>query len=331
MMIFPFAPCVPSAAAGRAAFFLMVAAVPFTAHAQTPAYPAKPVRIIVPYPAGGLGDIMPRALGASLTEQMGQQFIAENRPGASQIIGAQFAAKAAPDGYTLFLGSVTSLAINVTAQKNLPYDPLRDFAPVSLCFSTPLYLVVNPVVPARSVKELIALARAQPGKLTFASGGPGSSNHLAGELFKTLTGVDLVHVPYKGAGPAMIDVVGGHVDLMFEGGAINYAKDGKVRALAVSSAQRSPVAPALPTMQEAGVAGYEATIWFGIAAPAATPAAIVNKLSQEIARALAQPVMRERLPAVNLIGSTPEAFAAHIRAEIPKWRGVIERAKIKFD
>ena len=274
---------------------------------------------------------MPRALCASLTEQMGQQFIAENRPGASQIIGAQFAAKAAPDGYTLFLGSVTSLAINVTAQKNLPYDPLRDFAPVSLCFSTPLYLVVNPVVPARSVKELIALARAQPGKLTFASGGPGSSNHLAGELFKTLTGVDLVHVPYKGAGPAMIDVVGGHVDLMFEGGAINYAKDGKVRALAVSSAQRSPVAPALPTMQEAGVAGYEATIWFGIAAPAATPAAIVNKLSQEIARALAQPVMRERLPAVNLIGSTPEAFAAHIRAEIPKWRGVIERAKIKFD
>jgi tripartite-type tricarboxylate transporter receptor subunit TctC len=294
-------------------------------------YPAKPVRIIAPYTAGGLGDIMPRALGASLTEQLGQQFIVENRPGASQIIGAQLAAKAAPDGYTLFLGSVTSLAINVSAQKKLPYDPLRDFAPVSLCFSTPLYLVVNPVVPARSVKELIALARAQPGKLTFASGGPGSSNHLAGELFQSLTGVALVHVPYKGAGPAMIDVIGGHVDMMFEGAGINYAKDGKVRALAVSSVRRSPAAPDLPTLQESGVAGYESTIWFGIVAPAATPAPLVNRLSQEIVKALAQPVMRERLPAVNLIGTSPEAFASHIRAEIPKWRNVTERAKISFD
>ncbi len=294
-------------------------------------YPIKPVRIIAPYTAGGLGDIMPRALGASLTEQMGQQFVVENRPGASQIIGAQLAAKSAPDGYTLFFGSVTSLAINVSAQKNLPYDPLRDFAPVSLCFSTPLYLVVNPVVPARTVKELIALMRAQPGMLTFASGGAGSSNHLAGELFKYLTGGDIVHVPYKGAGPAMIDVIGGHVDMMFEGGGIIYAKDGKVRALAVTSAKRSPVAPALPTMQEAGVAGYESTIWFGVLAPAATPAAIVGKLSHEITKALTQPVMRERLPTVNLIGGTAEEFAAHIRAEIPKWRRVIESAKVRFD
>ncbi len=295
------------------------------------AFPVKPVRIIVPYPAGGLGDILPRALGASLGEQLGQQFIAENRPGASQMIGAQLAAKSAPDGYTLFFGSVTSLAINVSAQKNLPYDPLRDFAPVSLCFSTPLYLVVNPVVPARSVNELIALVRARPGKLTFASGGPGSSNHLAGELFKYLIGGDIVHVPYKGAGPAMIDVIGGHVDMMFEGAGINYAKDGKVRALAVSSARRSPAAPQLPTMHEAGVPGYESTIWFGMLAPAATPSAIVNRLSQEMVKALAQPVMRERLSAVNLIGTTPEEFSAHIRAEIPKWRKVIESAKIRFD
>ncbi|MEQ1773786.1 MAG: tripartite tricarboxylate transporter substrate binding protein [Burkholderiales bacterium] len=297
--------------------------------AQT--YPAKPVRIIVPYPAGGLGDILPRALGASLGEQTGQLFVTENRPGASQMIGAQLAAKAAPDGYTLFFGSVTSLAINVSAQKQLPYDPLRDFAPVSLCFSTPLYLVVNPVVPARSVKELIALVRARPGKLTFASGGPGSSNHLAGELFKFLIGADIVHVPYKGAGPAMVDVIGGHVDMMFEGAGINYAKDGKVRVLAVSSAARSPVAPQLPTMQEAGVPGYESTIWFGIVAPGATPAPIVARLSQEIVKALAQPVMRERLAAVNLIGTTPEVFAAHIRAEIPKWRKVIDNAKIRFE
>lgn len=298
-------------------------------HAQT--YPAKPVRIISPYSAGGLGDILPRALGASLNEALGQPFVIDNRPGASQMIGAQAAAKSAPDGYTLFFGSVTSLAINVSAQKNLPYDPLRDFAPVSLCFSTPLYLVVNPVVPARSVKELIALMKARPGKLTFASGGPGSSNHLAGELFKYLTGGDIVHVPYKGAGPAMIDVVGGHVDMMFEGAAINYAKDGKVRALAVSSARRSPVAPELPTMEEAGVPGYESTIWFGMLAPAATPAPIVNRLSQEMVKALAQPALRERLSTVNLIGTTPEVFSAHIRAEIPKWRKVIEGAKIRFD
>ncbi len=294
-------------------------------------YPVKSVRIIVPYPAGGLGDILPRTLGASLAEQMGQQFIAENRPGASQMIGAQAAAKSPPDGYTLFFGSVTSLAINVSAQKNLPYDPLRDFAPVSLAFSTPLWLVVHPTVPARSVKELIALVKARPGKLTFASGGAGSSNHLAGELFKFLIGGDMVHVPYKGAGPAMIDVAGGHVDLMFEGAAINYAKDGKVRALAVTSAKRSHVAPEVPTMQEAGVAGYESTIWFGIVAPATTPAPIVSRLSQEINKALAQPALRERLSTVNLIGSTPEAFAAHIRAEIPKWRKVIESAKISFD
>ena len=296
-----------------------------------PAYPVKSVRIIVPYPAGGLGDILPRALGASLAEQMGQQFIAENRPGASQMIGAQAVAKSPPDGYTLFFGSVTSLAINVSAQKNLPYDPLRDFAPVSLAFSTPLWLVVHPTVPARSVKELIALVKARPGKLTFASGGAGSSNHLAGELFKFLIGGDIVHVPYKGAGPAMIDVAGGHVDMMFEGAAINYARDGKVRALAVSSAKRSHVAPEVPTMQEAGVPGYESTIWFGIVAPAATPAPIVSRLSQEINKALALPAMRERLSTVNLIGTTPDAFAAHIRAEIPKWRKVIESAKISFD
>lgn len=315
----------------RIAVASTVASVAPSAHAQVAAYPAKQVRIIVPYPAGGLGDILPRALGASLSEQMGQQFIIENRPGASQMIGAQLAAKSSPDGYTLFFGSVTSLAINVSAQKKLPYDPLRDFAPVSLCFSTPLYLVVNPVVPARSVKELIALVRARPGKLTFASGGAGSSNHLAGELFKFLVHGDMVHVPYKGSGPAMIDVIGGHVDLMFAGAGYSDAKEGKVRALAVTSAQRSSAAPGLPTMQEAGVPGYESTIWFGIVAPSATPVPILNRLSQEIAKALAQPVMRERLSNVQLVGTTPEGFAAHIRAEIPKWRKVIKSAKISFD
>ena len=294
-------------------------------------YPVKPVRIVVPYPAGGLGDMLSRALGASLSSQMGQPFIAENRPGATQTIGAQFAAKSAPGGYTLFFGSVTSLAINVSAYKKLPYDPLRDFAPVSLCFFTPLYLVVNQLVPARSVEELVALVRAQPGKLTYASGGAGSSNHLASELFTHLIGSNMVHVPYKGAGPAMVDVVGGHVDIMFEGAGFEYAKDGKVRALAVSNAQRSHAAPHLPTMQKAGVAGYESTIWFGIAAPAGIAALVVNRLLVEINNALAVPALRQRIPAVTIVGTTPEVFAAHIRAEIPKWRKVIEVSKIAFD
>jgi tripartite-type tricarboxylate transporter receptor subunit TctC len=309
--------------------FLLLLLLALPAIAQN--YPLKPVRIIVPYPAGGLGDLLPRTLGVQLAEQMGQQFVIDNRPGASQVIGAQLAIKSPPDGYTLFFGSVTSLAINVSAQRKLPYDPLRDFTPVSLGFATPLWLVVHPSVPAKTVKELVAIARSKPGRLTFASGGSGTSNHLAGELFNSLTQSASVHVAYKGAAPAMVDVMGGHVDMMFEGVGINYARDGKVRVLAVSSAKRSPVAPEVPTMQEAGVPGYEATIWFGIVVPAGTPPAIVERLSREIARALAQPTLREKLAAVNLIGSTPEEFAVHIRAEIPKWRKVIEGAKIVFE
>ena len=294
-------------------------------------FPAKPVRIIVPYPPGGLGDIFPRALGNGLAELYGQPVIIDNRPGASQMIGAQLAAKAAPDCYTLFFGSVTSLAINVSAQKNLPYDPLQDFAPVTFCFSTPLYLVVNQALAAASVKELIALSKAKPGGLTFASGGPGSSTHLAAELFRSLSGVNLVHIPYKGSAPAMTDVMAGHVDFMFEGGGINYIRDGKVRGLAVTSAKRAVNAPGLPTMQEAGVPGYEAAIWFGIVAPAATPRAMVARLSADIGKVLNQPQFRERLPALDIAPGSPQAFGNYIRAEIPKWRKVIETAKIVIE
>ncbi len=305
------------------------------ANAQKPGaardFPAKPVRIIVPYPPGGLGDIFPRALGNGLAVLYGQPVIIDNRPGASQIIGAQLAAKAAPDGYTLFFGSVTSLAINVSAQKNLPYDPLRDFTPVTFCFSTPLYLVVTQALPAASVKELIALAKARPGGLTFASGGAGSSTHLAAELFRSLAGVNLVHVPYKGSAPAMTDVMAGHVDFMFEGGGINYIRDGKVRGLAVTSAKRTVNAPGMPTMQEAGVAGYEAAIWFGIVAPAVTPRAAISRLSTDIGKTLNQPQFRERLPALDIAPGTPEAFGAYIAAEIPKWRKVIETANITIE
>jgi tripartite-type tricarboxylate transporter receptor subunit TctC len=291
----------------------------------------KPVRIISPYPPGGLGDTIPRAIAFGLTELLGQQVIVENRPGASQVIGMQAAAKAPPDGYTLVFGSVTSLAINATAHKSLPYDPVKDFAPVALCVTTPLYLVVHPSVPARSVKDLIALARARPGKLTYGSGGNGSSNHLAGELFKSIARVDLLHVPYKGAGPAMVDVMGGHVDLMFGAAGLAEAQAGKVRVLGVTSAKRSQAAPHVPTLSESGAPGYEATIWFGILAPGGTPAPIVNRLSKDINKVLAQPRLREQFSTTDITPSTPEAFAAHIAREIPKWRNVIGTAKISVE
>ena len=296
-------------------------------HAQT--WPAKPLRIISPYSPGGLGDLVPRGIASGLSERLGQQVIVENRPGASQIIGMQMAARAAPDGYTLVYGSVTSLAINPSAHKSLPYDPLKDYTPISLAVTTPLYLVLHPAVPAKSVKDLIAIARAQPGKLTFASGGNGSSNHLAGELFKSLAGVDLLHVPYKGAGPAMTDVMAGHVDLMFGAAGLSEAQAGKVKLLAVTSAKRSPLAPAVPTVAESGVPGYEATIWFGLLAPAGTPPAIVERLSKEVGEVLAQPKLRQQFSTIQLTPGTPQQFAALIAREIPKWRKVIQGARIE--
>ena len=296
--------------------------------AQAQNYPIKPVRIISPYSPGGLGDLVPRAIAAVLSESMGQQFVVDNRPGASQAIGMQLAAKSPADGYTMVYGSVTSLAINPAVTKDLPYDPIKDFAPVSLCVTTPLFLVVHPSVPAKSVKELIALAKRQPGKLTFASGGAGSSNHLAGELLKLLGGVDLLHVPYKGAGPAMVDVMAGHVDMMLGAAGLAEARAGRVKVLGVTSAKRSPQAPELPTLAEAGVKGYEATIWFGLLAPAATPLTIVSRLSQEVGKALQLKTMRDRFNTVDLTPTTPEGFAEHIRREMPKWRKVVTEAKI---
>ncbi len=311
------------------AIVLVLSAVSSTAHAQ--GYPAKPVKIISPYSPGGLGDLVPRAIAVGLTDSLGQQVIVENRAGASQIIGMQAAARSPADGYTLVYGSVTSLAINPSAHKSLPYDPVKDFAPVSLCVTTPLYLVVHPSIPARSVKGLLELAMAQPGKLTFASGGNGSSNHLAGELFQSLARVELLHVPYKGAGPAMVDVMAGHVAMMFGAAGLAEAKAGKVRVLGVTGAKRSATAPELPTLSESGVPGYEATIWFGLLAPAGTPGAIVTRLSHEIGKALAQPRVREQFTTLDITASTPEAFAALIGREIPKWRKVIDGAKIKIE
>ena len=316
----------PSVSLSGFSFAMTVVLAISAAQAQT--YPAKPIRIISPYTAGGLGDLVPRAIGVGLTEVLGQQVLVENRPGATQAIGMQLVAKSPADGYTLVYGSVTSLAINPAVTKDLPYDPVKDFAPLSLCVTTPLFLVTHPSVPAKNVKELIALAKRQPGKLTFASGGNGSSNHLAGELLKLLAGVDLLHVPYKGAGPAMVDVMAGHVDMMLGAAGLAEARAGRVKVLGVTSAKRASAAPDLPTLAEAGVKGYESTIWFGLLAPAGTPQPIVNRLSQEIGKVLQQKSLRDRFNTVDLTPTTPEGFAAHIQREIPKWRRVVTEAKI---
>jgi tripartite-type tricarboxylate transporter receptor subunit TctC len=315
----------------RGARFGMAAVSLLAAYAAAaPAFPMRPLRIISPYPPGGLGDIFPRALAAAATEPLGQQVIVENRPGATQIIGAQAAARATPDGYTLFFASVTSFAINPASRANLPYEVLRDFAPVTFCFSTPLYLVHH-AVPAKSIKELIALARAQPGRLSYASGGPGTSQHLAAELFRSMAKLDMVHVPYKGAAPAMVDVQAGQVNLMFEGGGLNYLREGKIRVLAVTSARRTTSAPDIATVHEAGVPGFEATIWFGLAVPSATPRPLVDTLSAKFGNVLEQGTLQQKFPALEVSRSTPEQFAARIRAEIPKWRKIIQDANIVIE
>ncbi len=297
-------------------------------------YPTKPVRVVVPYPPGGVGDTTMRAIAQQLSESLGQPFVIDNKPGASQMIGADAVAKAAPDGYTLFLGSVTSLAINVSSQKKMPYDPVKDFAPVSMLYFSPMYLVVNPAVPAQSVKELVALAKAQPGKLSFASIGQGGSIHLAGEMFKSMAGVDITHIPYKGSAPALTDIIGGQVSLMFDAGvsALPQVRAGKLRALAITTAKRVDSTPELPTVAEAGgLPNYEATLWFGLVAPAATPRDIVNRLSQELAKILRQPALQARFAnlGVEFSASSPEEFATYIRAETLKWGKVFRDAKVE--
>ena len=316
-------PAVLSAAIGLATLMTLG-----TASAQT--YPDRPIRVVSPYTAGGLGDTLPRIVAAELSERLGARVIVENMPGASQAIGAQAVARSKPDGYTLFFASSTSMGINVSATKALPYDPVRDFTPIGIAFSTPLYLVVNPNVKANSVRELVDLAKREPGKLNFASGGDATSNHLAGEMFKSLAGVDIVHVPYKGTGPALMDVIAGHVDLMFAGEGAEHARQGSLRALAVSDSVRSKSAPDLPTMQEAGVDGYDMAIWFGFVAPAGTPKPIIDLLSSEIRKVLDSPTTRQRANGAEVTPSTPEEMQARIPRDIEMWRKLITAAKIKL-
>lgn len=295
-------------------------------------YPSRPVRFIVPFAAGGSTDIIARAVGARLTEMLGQTVIVDNRPGGGTVIGTELVARAAPDGYTLLVVPAP-FTINPSLLPKLPYDPVQDFTPITLINTTPLAVVVNPSVPARDVKGLIALAKAKPGMLNYGSSGSGGSNHLAGELFQAMAGVKMVHIPYKGNAPALTDLVGGHVDLVFNGltSAYPLIKSGKIRALAVTSIKRSAVLPELPTLDESGLKGFEAVAWNGLAGPAKSPPEVVERISSAVRKLLAAPDIRERLKAEGSdpVGSTPADFARFLRNEIAKWSKVIKLAGVK--
>ena len=308
-------------------------AFPVLAHAQ--AYPSQPIKMIVPFTAGGTTDILARTIGQKLSEAWRQPVIVENRPGAGGNIGADVVAKAKPDGYTILMGTIGTQAINASLYSKMPYDAAKDFAPVTLVAMVPNVLVVHPAVNARTVGELVALAKAKPGELNFASSSTGGSPHLSGEMFKQMTGANIVHVPYKGSAPAITDLLGGQVSLMFDNlpSALPQVKAGKLRALGVTSARRSQAAPDIPTIAESGVPGYEVDSWFGILAPAATPKEIVSKLNVEIVRILKIPEVRERLleQGAEPVGDTPEQFAEHIRKETVKWARVVKASGAKAD
>jgi tripartite-type tricarboxylate transporter receptor subunit TctC len=315
-------------------FFLLLLQV-VAAHGQSdPAknYPERPVRFIVPWPSGGGTDVFARVISDKLHQSLGQPFVVENRPGASGNIGASFVARSAPDGYTIMIGTIT-LATNPALYKSLDFDAIKDLATITLVAGVPHMLVVNPSLPVKNVKELIALAKSKPGKLSYASAGVGSPFQIAGELFKESAGVDILHVPYKGGGPAVADVIGNHVDMTFANlvAVLPQAKSKQVRALAVTSAKRSSAAPDVPTVAEAGLPGYEFTSWFGVLAPAGTPPSIIKKLNTEIVKALHSPEVSAQLSAqgADLIADTPEAFDAFLKSETAKWAKVIVAAGIQ--
>ncbi len=295
------------------------------ADAQT--YPSKAIRFVVPVPAGGGVDILTRVIGQKIAESMGVPVIPDNKPGASAAIGTEFVAKAAPDGYTIMMG-YSAHATNPIFSPKLPYDTEKDFAAVVFVGYIPLILVTHPSFRANSVKELIALAKARPGEVQFASGGAGAGAHLSGELLKHLTGIDIVHVPYKGNAPALNDVLGGQVSIMFDTitTALPHVKAGKLKALAVTSAKRSPLAPELPTMIEAGLRDFDISAWYVVLAPAATPRDVIRKLNNEINRAMSDPELRSRMgtQGVEFAGGTPEQADAFIRSEIKRWRQIIK-------
>jgi len=301
-------------------------------HAAQQDFPSKPVRLIVPFPAGGGVDIVARSLAPHLTERWGQQAVVDNRPGAGTTLGADLAAHAAPDGHNLLLTN-TAHAINATLFRKLPYDPVRDFEPISLVATQPSVLVVNTALPAKSVKELIALAKSRPGQLNYASSGNGTPPHLSAAMFENLAGVSLNHVPYKGAAPALTDLLAGQVQLMFATiiSVTPQLPSGRIRALAVTSPKRSAALPDVPTIAESGVAGYEATAWFMLLAPAKTPGALVQRISRDAAAVVAKPDVRARFvkEGAETVGSTPDRAAAYLTIEIARWGKVIKAANIQ--
>ena len=298
-------------------------------------YPSKPIRWISPWPPGGANDVFSRDIGRKISDAFGQPVIVDNRPGAAGTIGSDVAAKAPADGYTVVMGSSPTHAIAPSLYPQLPYDPVRDFTAVTLVGTVPNVLVVHPTLAAKNVKELIALAKAAPGQLNFASAGNGTSQHLSGELFKTLAGVNMVHVPYKGTAPAMVDLIAGQVQLAFDNVTtiVPHIQAGKLRALAVTPAKRTAILPDVPTVAEAGVPGYEASVWFGVFAPAGTPQPVIARLHSEILKALNTADLRARMVAMgtDVSGMGPAEFQAFVRKEVPKWADVVRKANVKIN
>lgn len=320
----------------RSAVAIVLASTVLTpALAQTPAWPSKPVRVVAGFPPGGISDILARLVGAKLSQSLGQTVLVENRAGAGGTIGADHVAKSAPDGHTVFVGVNATQSIAPVLYTRLPYDPARDFAPITIATVTPVLLVVHPSLPVKSVKDLIALARSQPGQLNYGSTGAGALPHLTTELFSLRAGIKMNHIPYKGGAPAMIDLVAGQVSLMFDNipTAITQVRAGKVRALGVAQARRTPAAPDIPAIAEAGLPGFEVSSWQGFLAPAGTPSAVIDRLNADILKALAMADVRERLTAqgVEIVTSTPQAFAELIRRDAETWSQVVKATGTKIE
>lgn len=317
------------------AFALTTISFAANVFSQPLVYPKLPIKFVVPFAAGGAATTLAHAVGQHVSERLGQPVVVENKPGAGGAIAAKYVAESNPDGYTVFVGSAAPLAINKSLYSKLPYDPAKDFAAVSLAALVPNVLVVNPNLPATTVAELLALCRSKPGVLTYASSGNGTTLHLAGELFKKMTKIDIVHVPYKGGAPAITDLLGGRVDFMFAvlPDAISHIRAGRLRAIAVAGNTRSNSLPDLPTVSEAGVPGFEASAWYGFVVPVRTPTEIVHTLNSAINAALARPEIREKLAALGFeaAGSTPQQFKLQIESEIAKWAAVVESSGARID
>jgi len=298
-------------------------------------YPERPIRLILPFPAGGATDFMARTLGQKLGERLGQPVVIDNRAGAGGAVAAEAVASAAPDGYTLFFATMGTLAINPSLYPKLRYDPVKDFAPIAITHATANVLVVHPQVAAKNVAELIVLGRARPGELTFGSAGNGSSSHLAGEYFKSLAGIEMTHVPYKGTSPALVDLLSGRISMMFDTIQVHVENiaSGKVRALGVTSAERTPALPGVPTIAESGLPGYDVSIWLGVLAPAGTPKAVINRLNADIVKVMGEAEMKKQMlgAGIDARSSTPEQFAATVKADTLKWAKIVKAAGARLD